>query len=185
VGSLAWVQPVGARASVMDHGSINTRFPIFTPTVRYEIDGEGGYILLQLLSDSPLIIRVVSERSHGAKVPWHCFGWRRSRDSFDPTAHPTGQLNPLHAVARMQLFHEGGSVTSTPEIVEAAVKALDTRSRAELEKRPLNSLDQPSEAEIEDAWYEEAEQRRAEVLAGRAKTIPADEAIKRALSRLP
>ena len=48
----------------------------------------------------------------------------------------------------------------------------------------LNSLESLSDAEIERLWVDEALRRSAEIDAGTAKTVSADDAIARARARL-
>jgi len=58
--------------------------------------------------------------------------------------------------------------------------ALDPRGRARLAHRPLDSLEELSEAEVEQFLLEESERRLAEVASGAVDTVSADEAIARA-----
>jgi len=47
-------------------------------------------------------------------------------------------------------------------------------SRAELAENLLESLDDRMNPEIQEAWLEEAERRRQEILCGAVETIPAE-----------
>jgi len=47
----------------------------------------------------------------------------------------------------------------------------------------LNSLESLSEAEVEQLWIEEAQRRSADIDAGTAVSIPAEEALARARAR--
>jgi hypothetical protein len=58
--------------------------------------------------------------------------------------------------------------------------ALDPRGRARLAHWLLDSLDELSEAEVEQLWLEESERRLAEVASGAVGTVSAVEAIARA-----
>ncbi len=60
--------------------------------------------------------------------------------------------------------------------------ALDPQGRAHLAHRLLGSLDELSEAEVEQLWLAEAVRRDAEIAAG-APTYPADEVLARARAR--
>lgn len=63
------------------------------------------------------------------------------------------------------------------------VLALDAPTRASMAHELLNSLESLSEAEAEQLWIEEAQRRSAEIEAGTATTVPAEEAIARARGR--
>jgi hypothetical protein len=69
------------------------------------------------------------------------------------------------------------------ELMREALQ-LDPADRAAVAHELLNSLETLSEAEIEQLWLDEALRRNAEIEAGTAHTIPADEAIARARARL-
>ena len=69
------------------------------------------------------------------------------------------------------------------ELMREALR-LDATERANMAHELLNSLETLTEAEIEQLWIEEALRRNAEIDAGTARTIPADEAIARARTRL-
>ena len=68
------------------------------------------------------------------------------------------------------------------EIMKQAL-ALDAETRASMAHELLTSLESLSEDEIERLWIEEARRRSADVKAGRAHTLPADESIARARAR--
>jgi hypothetical protein len=69
------------------------------------------------------------------------------------------------------------------ELLREALR-LNAADRASMAHELLNSLESLSEAEVEQLWIEEALRRGAEIDAGTAKTIPADEAIAEARARL-
>ena len=71
----------------------------------------------------------------------------------------------------------------TVEQLRRAALALDPSSRAFLAHDLLNSLESLSDAEIEQLWVEEAVRRNAELDAGTAGSISAEEAIARARAR--
>lgn len=60
------------------------------------------------------------------------------------------------------------------------VLRLDVKDRADLAKDLLDSLDDLTEAEIEQLWLDEALRRKAELEAGTAVTVSAEEALARA-----
>ncbi|MBS3957228.1 MAG: addiction module protein [Clostridiales bacterium] len=62
--------------------------------------------------------------------------------------------------------------------------SLDPPSRASLARDLLSSLDDLPEDEIEQLWVEEALRRDAEIDAGTARSIPADEVFAAARARL-
>jgi putative addiction module component (TIGR02574 family) len=68
------------------------------------------------------------------------------------------------------------------EVLEAEALKLTAEERARLADRLIASLSE--DAEIEDAWAVEVERRIAGIEAGRAKMIPAAEAISRARDAL-
>jgi hypothetical protein len=64
--------------------------------------------------------------------------------------------------------------------IEAEIKKLDLKERAELAKWIVETLDELSEAEVEALWVEEAELRLDELEQGLVTDIPAEEALRRA-----
>ncbi len=62
--------------------------------------------------------------------------------------------------------------------------SLDASGRADLARELLSSLDDLPEDEIERLWVEEALRRDAEIDAGTARMIPADEVFAAARARL-
>ena len=70
--------------------------------------------------------------------------------------------------------------TKLDEVITAALQ-LTIEERAQLAGRLLLSLDEPSEAEVERLWLEEAERRLKEFREGRVRGIPADEVLRRAM----
>ncbi len=68
----------------------------------------------------------------------------------------------------------------TMEELKREVLQLDPSSRADLARELLESLDDLPESEVERLWLEEAERRRADVLAGRVTPIPMDEVFAKA-----
>jgi hypothetical protein len=73
------------------------------------------------------------------------------------------------------------SVVTIDELMREAL-ALDPEGRADLAHRLLDSLDELSEAEIEQLWLAESVRRDTEIRAG-APTYPADEVLARLRAR--
>ena len=69
------------------------------------------------------------------------------------------------------------------EDLKAEALKMSPKSRAELEKDLLVSLDTLSDAEIEQLWIDEAIRRDDEIDQGVAQIRPADEVFKRARGR--
>ncbi len=72
----------------------------------------------------------------------------------------------------------------TIDELKAAALRLDPEERAQLATELIVSLDDLSEGEIERLWVEEAMRRDAEIDAGTARAIPADEVFAAARARL-
>lgn len=60
------------------------------------------------------------------------------------------------------------------EIEDSALK-LDEKRRAELAKRLIESLDEYTEQETEEAWIEEINRRKEEIKSGKVDPIPGEE----------
>jgi hypothetical protein len=74
-------------------------------------------------------------------------------------------------------------ISMTVEELRRAALALDPSLRASLAHELLNSLETLSDAEIEQLWVEEVLRRDAELDAGTAGTISAEDALARARAR--
>ena len=57
---------------------------------------------------------------------------------------------------------------------------LSLDERAELAQRPLLSLDEAQESEVERLWVQESERRLTEFRSGQTEAIPADEVFRKA-----
>ena len=66
------------------------------------------------------------------------------------------------------------------ETLRRQALSLPVDQRAELAKELLSSLDEVSEAEAEQLWFQEAARRADEIDRGAAQRIPADEVRRRA-----
>jgi putative addiction module component (TIGR02574 family) len=64
------------------------------------------------------------------------------------------------------------------------VMKLSPKERARLAEELIASLDDHSDPDSERLWLEEAERRLDELLSGKVKAIPAEEAFRRARSSL-
>lgn len=70
------------------------------------------------------------------------------------------------------------------EEVKTQALSLGLKERADLAKELLESLDSPSEAELEQLWLDEVGRRIERVKQGQSKLIPYEEALKRAKTAL-
>ena len=70
-------------------------------------------------------------------------------------------------------------MTKFEEIKNQAL-GLTLKERAELAKELLESVDSPSEEELEELWLEEVGQRIERVKQSKSKTVSLEEALKRA-----
>jgi hypothetical protein len=71
----------------------------------------------------------------------------------------------------------------TVDELRAEALRLGPHARADLARDLLSSLDQLSEAEIEDLWLDEAVRRDRELDTGTVEAIPAEEVLARAKAR--
>ena len=72
----------------------------------------------------------------------------------------------------------------TVDELKSEALRLAPQARAELARELLHSLDDLSEAEIEQLWLEESARRDRELDSGTVKAIPADEVLARLKARL-
>lgn len=70
------------------------------------------------------------------------------------------------------------------ETIRREALSLPPQQRAQLAEQLLSSLDDLSEAEIEQLWLQEAERRSAEMDQGLVQRIPAEEVRREALALL-
>jgi len=75
-------------------------------------------------------------------------------------------------------------MTMTLNEILPLTREMDLADRAKLAEQLLTSLDDPSEAEVEKLWIEEAKRRLAAYRAGQVETIPAEEVFRQALADL-
>lgn len=69
------------------------------------------------------------------------------------------------------------------EIEQSALK-LDERHRAELAKRLLISLEESIDQDIEQAWIDEINRRKAQIESGEVESIPGEEVLEKARNLL-
>lgn len=69
------------------------------------------------------------------------------------------------------------------EIEQSALK-LDEKHRVELAKRLLISLEESIDEDIEQAWMDEINRRKAQVESGDVETIPGEEVLEKARNLL-
>ena len=69
------------------------------------------------------------------------------------------------------------------EIEQSALK-LDEKHRAELAKRLLISLEENIDEDIEQAWIDEINRRKAQVESGEVETIPGEQVLEKARNLL-
>jgi hypothetical protein len=69
------------------------------------------------------------------------------------------------------------------DLIEEALK-LDSRERASLAGRLLESLDELSTDEVENLWLDEAQRRDAAVQGGKLSSVPAQQVIDELKARL-
>lgn len=65
------------------------------------------------------------------------------------------------------------------EIEKSALK-LDEKDRAELAKRLLISLEESIDEDIEQAWIDEINRRKAQIESGEVESIPGEEVLEKA-----
>lgn len=69
------------------------------------------------------------------------------------------------------------------EIEQSALK-LDEKHRGELAKRLLISLEESIDEDIEQAWIDEINRRKAQIESGEVETIPGEEVLEKARNLL-
>jgi putative addiction module component (TIGR02574 family) len=68
------------------------------------------------------------------------------------------------------------------EEIKVGALGLNLKERASLAKELLDSVDSPTEEELEELWLDEVGKRIEHVQRGESKLIPLEEALKRAKS---
>jgi len=68
--------------------------------------------------------------------------------------------------------------------IETEALQLSEKDRAELVRKLVLSLDQPSDAELENDWLDEAERRAKQLDSSEVRGVPAEEFLKKARALL-
>lgn len=68
--------------------------------------------------------------------------------------------------------------------IEARIRSLSPEDRTELIRTLIADLDGPAEADVEQAWLEEAQRRHREVVEGKVKPVPGARVFENLRSRL-
>jgi putative addiction module component (TIGR02574 family) len=68
--------------------------------------------------------------------------------------------------------------------LEARISSLSPEDRTELIRTLIADLDGPAEADVEQAWLEEAQRRHREVVEGKVKPVPGARVFENLRSRL-
>ena len=68
--------------------------------------------------------------------------------------------------------------------LEAEIRSLNSDDKTGLIRALLAELDGPVEADVEQAWVEEAQRRRREVIDGKIQPVPGDRVFEHLRARL-
>jgi putative addiction module component (TIGR02574 family) len=68
--------------------------------------------------------------------------------------------------------------------IEEEALHLPVRDRAQLARKLLLSLEEPSSGELEEDWAKEAQRRAKEIDDGEVQTVPAEEVLRKARALL-
>jgi putative addiction module component (TIGR02574 family) len=68
--------------------------------------------------------------------------------------------------------------------LEARIRSLSADDRIELIRALISELDGPADADVEQAWIEEAKRRRREIEEGIVQPIPAEQVFEEIRARL-
>jgi putative addiction module component (TIGR02574 family) len=68
--------------------------------------------------------------------------------------------------------------------IEAKIALLSLEDKTELIRALIAELDGPAEADVEQAWLEEAQRRYREVVDGKVKPVPGERVFENLRSRL-
>ena len=72
----------------------------------------------------------------------------------------------------------------TIEKIEEEIRSLSAAKKAELLRSLITELDVPIEADVEQAWLEEAQRRHRELVEGKVKGVPGERVFENLRSRL-
>jgi len=68
--------------------------------------------------------------------------------------------------------------------IEAKVRTLNRKDKAELIRVLIAELDGPADADVERTWFEEAKRRHREIIEGKVKPAPAERVFENLRARL-
>ena len=68
--------------------------------------------------------------------------------------------------------------------IEASIQALSAEEKAELIRALIADLDGPADADVENAWRQEAKRRHRGIVEGKAQTVPGDRVFENLHNRL-
>src|SRR6266540_2620550 len=91
-----------------------------------------------------------------------------------------------------KLISERGEHLQLPEMtmssaiaeIEAKVRTLNRKDKAELIRVLIAELDGPADADVERTWFEEAKRRHREIIEGKVKPAPAERVFENLRARL-
>jgi putative addiction module component (TIGR02574 family) len=72
----------------------------------------------------------------------------------------------------------------TIEKIEEEIRSLSAAEKAELLRLLITELDVPADADVEQAWLEEAQRRHRELVEGKVKGVPGERVFENLRSRL-
>lgn len=72
----------------------------------------------------------------------------------------------------------------TIEKIEEEIRSLSAAEKTELLRSLITELDVPTEADVEQAWLEEAQRRHRELVEGKVKGVPGERVFENLRSRL-
>ncbi len=72
----------------------------------------------------------------------------------------------------------------TIEKIEEEIRSLSAAEKAELLRSLITELDAPADADVEQAWLEEAQRRHREFVEGKVKGVPGERVFENLRSRL-
>ena len=72
----------------------------------------------------------------------------------------------------------------TIEKIEEEIRSLSAAEKAELLRSLITELDAPADADVEQAWLEEAQRRHRELVEGKVKGVPSERVFENLRSRL-
>ena len=78
----------------------------------------------------------------------------------------------------------GAVMTAVVAEIEAKIRALSPKDKSELMRALIAELDGPGDADVEQAWLEEARRRYQEVADGKVQPIPGERVFANLRSRL-